>query len=914
MSEQTPMMRQYAHLKERHHDAILFFRLGDFYEMFRSDAEEGARLLGLTLTARQGVPMCGVPYHSARGYISRLLEAGRKVAICEQTKIPAKGLAEREVVEVITPGTVTEEDFLDQRRNNYIAALYRERQAIHLCYADVSTGELVTSRVPADDPASLRAELARIDASELVVQQTLANEHSPVGDVVRSISRATIDRMPDWHFDTAFGFESLTRHFGTSNLKGFGYSGNEPELAAAGVVLQYLFDNAGGNLAHIRSIERRSDERYVVLDESTQVNLEIVHPGPRGGYSLRDTIDETCTAMGSRLLARHLLAPLTDPEPITQRLDAVGALYHSQALLTKIRDALSSTADLERLSARVAMRRAHAKDLKAVGRSLARAQEISALLEPIISETGGQAGKPSTLRNNPLRELSGALHAQGLDELSDAVEQALLDSPSTASNEGGMFRPEYDSELSRLYGLQRNSRELLDELLEEERRETGVSSLKLKHNRVIGYFFEVPSARAADLPDYYRRRQSMSNAERYTTDRLAGLEQEIVGAYEQAIEREQELFECFREYVAGFHSEIADCAKAIAELDVYASHAYTATLHGYARPEVDESVALEIDAGRHPVVESHLPDGEFVPNSLDLGSAPFVLLTGPNMAGKSTFLRQTALIVLLAQCGAYVPAERAHVGAVDRIFCRVGASDNLARGESTFLVEMNETANILRFAGSRSLVIMDEVGRGTGTVDGISIAQAVSEYLVLELGSRTLFATHYHELTSLDLPGMRTMRMAVSEEAGEVVFLMRVEDGPSHRSYGIHVARLAGLPAPVVQRADELLNTRSRRAGQTAESATPAGTGAQTSAEASAGMYAETEPETEGASAAGSSGRPEPRGQSAGDTRNPPDRRQPDLFAPEEWLPAEVRSLDLDRMTPVQALSLLDQWKRLLSG
>ena len=883
MSEQTPMMRQYARLKERHHDAILFFRLGDFYEMFRSDAEEGARLLGLTLTARQGIPMCGVPYHSVRGYISRLLEAGRKVAICEQTKIPAKGLAEREVVEVITPGTVTEEDFLDRRRNNYIAALYRHRQAVHFCYADVSTGELVTSRVPADDPASLRAELARIDASELIVQQTLANEDSPLGEVVRGLSEATIDRMPDWHFDVAFGYEALTRHFETSNLKAFGFSGNEPELAAAGVVLQYLFDNAGGNLGHIRSIERRSDERYVVLDESTQVNLEIVNPGPRGGYSLRDTIDETCTAMGSRLLARHLLAPLTDPAAISTRLEAVGALYHSQALLTQIRDALSSTADLERLSARVAMRRAHAKDLKAVGRSLAQAQEISALLEPVIRESGDRERKTSAYKDNPLCELSGLLHAPPLYELSDAIEAALLDSPSTAVNEGGMFRPEYDSELSRLYALQHDSRKLLDELLEEEREATGLASLKLKYNRVIGYFFEVPKSRAGDLPDYYRRRQSMSNAERYTTDRLSRLEQEIIGAYEQALEREQELFETFREYVAGYHTGIADCARAMAELDVYACHAYAATLHGYVRPEVDDSVALDIDAGRHPVVEAHLPDGEFVPNSLDLGSDPFVLLTGPNMAGKSTFLRQTALIVLLAQCGAYVPAERAHIGAVDRIFCRVGASDNLARGESTFLVEMNETANILRFAGSRSLVIMDEVGRGTGTVDGISIARAVSEYLVLELGSRTLFATHYHELTSLDLPGMRTMRMAVAEEDGEVVFLMRVEDGPSHRSYGIHVAGLAGLPAPVVQRANELLNSRSNGAGWDPGS----------------------DMESDESSDRAASGQTE-----SSDSR---DRRQPDLFAPEEWLPAEVRSLNLDRMTPVEALSLLDQWQRLLS-
>ncbi|MFW5995585.1 MAG: DNA mismatch repair protein MutS, partial [Spirochaetia bacterium] len=808
------MMRQYAQLKERYHDAILFFRLGDFYEMFRSDAEEGARLLGLTLTARQGVPMCGVPYHSARGYIARLLEAGRKVAICEQTKIPAKGLAEREVVEVVTPGTVTEEDFLDQKRNNYIAALYRERSSIHICYADVSTGELVTSRVPADDPASLRAELSRIDASELIVQQTLANEDSPIGSVVRSISRATIDRMPDWHFDRAFGFEYLVRHFQLSNLKGFGYSGDEPELAAAGVVLQYLRDNAGGNLSHIRSIERRSDDRYVVLDESTQVNLELVQPGPRGGHSLRDTVDETCTAMGSRLLARHLLAPLTDPAAIGRRLDAVDVLYHNQTRLSDIRDALSRTADLERLAARVAMRRAHAKDLKAVGRGLTRAQEISDLLEPVTSEDGGSTGNPSACKNNPLEELTTLLRAPSLEELADSIEAAFLDSPSTASNEGGMFRPEYDSELSRLSRLQGDSQRLLDELLEHEQLQTGVSSLKLKHNRVLGYFFEVPKSRTGDLPEYFRRRQSMSNAERYTTDRLAQLEREIVSAYEQAIEREQELFEAFREHVAGFHREISDCARAMAELDVYASHAYAATMHGYVRPNVDGSVALDIASGRHPVVEVHLPDGEFVPNSLDLGREPFVLLTGPNMAGKSTFLRQTAPIVLLAQCGSYVPAEHAHIGAVDRIFCRVGASDNLARGESTFLVEMNETANILRFAGARSLVIMDEVGRGTGTIDGISIAQAVSEYLVLELGSRTLFATHYHELTSLKLPGMRNMRMAVSEEAGEVVFLMRVEDGPSHRSYGIHVAKLAGLPAPVVQRADELLIARSEGGGE----------------------------------------------------------------------------------------------------
>lgn len=869
MAEQTPMMRQYARLKERYHNAILFFRLGDFYEMFRSDAEDASRLLGLTLTQRQGIPMCGVPYHAARGYIARLLSAGRKVAICEQTNVTGRGLADREVVEVITPGTVIDEDYLDRRHNNYVASLCAIARALVLCYCDVSTGELVAARLNYRDAASLRAELYRISPRELLVQQTLADEDSDSGAAIRSQSEVVVDRIPDWNFDIAAGYERLCRLFGVVNLKGFGLDSGDPELAPAGVLVQYLAENTGGTLAHIAQIERRNDERYVVLDESTQVNLELVRGGPRGGYSVRETIDETCTAMGSRAFARCLLAPLTDPAVIDQRLDAVEALYHHQTLLSDLRRRLDGIADLERITARVAMRRAHAKDLKAVGRSLQQAEELEALLS--AARVGG-------VRPKQLYLLPPERH-EPLSELAEELEEALVENPATVEHEGNMIRPEYDHELARLHKLRDASQVLLDELVEEERVASGIPSLKLKYNRVIGYFFEVPKSRSEDVPDHFVRRQSMSNAERFSSNRLSELQREVAHAEEHAIERERELFVRLRERVAGYHADLSALAEAIAAVDVHASNAYTATVRGYCRPELVDSRNIEVVGGRHPVVEAHLRDGEFVPNDLHLVDHHFVLLTGPNMAGKSTYLRQNALIVLLAQTGAFVPAERARIGVADRVFCRVGASDNLARGESTFLVEMNETANILRFATPQSLVIMDEVGRGTGTDDGISIAQAVSEYLLSEVGSRTLFATHYHELTGLDPPGLRTMRMAVSEDEGRVIFLKRVEPGPSHRSYGVHVARLAGLPPPVVQRAEQLLAARSEgtpHSSDSGEGPLPEASGFRQRDDSSGGQRA--------------------------------------LFAEESWLPAEIRSLDLANMTPVQAISLLDQWQKLLTG
>ncbi len=869
MAEQTPMMRQYARLKERYHNAILFFRLGDFYEMFRSDAEDASRLLGLTLTQRQGIPMCGIPYHAARGYIARLLAAGRKVAICEQTNVTGRGLADREVIEVITPGTVTEEDYLDRRHNNYIASLCAFDRVMVLCYSDVSTGELVVGRLDGDDAASLRAELYRISPRELLVQQTLADEDSDRGGVIRSQADVVVDRIPDWNFDVEAGYERLCRLFGVVNLKGFGLDSDDRELAPAGVLIQYLEENTGGALAHITRIERRNDARYVVLDESTQVNLELVRGGPRGGYSVRETIDETCTAMGSRTFVRGLLAPLTDPAVIDERLDAVEALYHHQTLLSDLRRCLDRVADLERLTARVAMRRAHAKDLKAIGRSLQQAEELEALLSAV---------KLRGARPQQLALLPAERH-ELLSGLAEELDAALVENPATVEHEGNMIRPEYDEELSRLHRLRDDGQALLNELVEEERAACGIPSLKLKYNRVIGYFFEVPKSRSEDVPEHFVRRQSTSNAERFSSGRLSELQREVAQAEESTIERERELFVGVRERVAGFHADLSALAEAIAAVDMHASNAYTATVRGYCRPELSASRNIDVIGGRHPVVEAHLPDGEFVPNDLHLREHNFVLLTGPNMAGKSTYLRQNALIVLLAQTGAFVPAERAQIGIADRVFCRVGASDNLARGESTFLVEMNETANILRFATAQSLVIMDEVGRGTGTDDGISIAQAVSEYLLSELGSRTLFATHYHELTALNLPGLRIMRMAVSEEEGQVIFLKRVEPGPSHRSYGVHVARLAGLPPAVVHRAEQLLAARSD--GTTFSSRS--------------GNGSSPEP-------------PEPHQREVS-----PDGQRA-LFSEESWLPDEIRSLDLSNMTPVQAIALLDQWQRLLSG
>jgi len=811
MSKSTPMMEQYNRIKLKHKDAILFFRLGDFYEMFQQDAKEVSSLLGLTLTQRNGVPMCGIPFHASQGYIARLLKAGKKIAICEQLHVPpaGKGLADRDVVEVITPGTVTDEELLDRGMNNYLAAMAEVQKGIALSYVDLSTGEFIATFIsPQKRIDSLRAELARLELKEIILPESLLHSDPDLQRLILSNRQMVINALPDWSFNQANSYDRLCRHFGTLGLKGFGFSEKDPEVLVAGIVIEYLEENAKNLLPHIRSLKRYSQQEYLLLDEATLRNLELVQNLQDGGerYTLKAVLDHTKTAMGKRLLRKWILQPLLQKGAILDRQSLVDQLYHEQTLLQTLRSILGDILDLERLTARVALDKAHPKDLAGIRSSLKRALE---LIEKIPFP-------PERVGFTPECVLS-------LQNLIQVLDRGLVENPPIQLTEGDLIKPGYNPELDRYRDLRRNSQSVLEEYLESERKASGIQNLRVRYNKIIGYFLEVTKSNLSNVPPHFIRRQSLVGGERYTTERLMELESQIEQAEEKSLALEKELFLNLREQVKGELPNLQSLASAVARIDGIQSLAYAATLYGYTKPEILDSKDLRILDGRHPVVEQYLPPGEFVPNSLTLEGEGkfFALITGPNMAGKSTFLRQTALIMIMAQMGSFVPAEEARIGLVDRIFCRVGAQDNLARGESTFLVEMNETSFILRTATDRSLIIMDEVGRGTGTKDGLAIAWAVMEYLLEVIRAKTLFATHYHELTALDHPRMKNLSMAIREEGGDIVFLKKVQDDPSSNSYGIHVASLAGLPSTILDRAKGILSHLSSKPENTSSSPTP---------------------------------------------------------------------------------------------
>ncbi len=791
------MMRQYRRIKKEHRDAILFFRLGDFYEMFEQDAREVSGILNITLTKRHNIPMCGIPYHAASAYIGRLLKAGKKIAVCEQTALPqkGKGIAEREVVEIITPGTVLEEDYLDNRRNNYLFSFGIYGNTACFSYLDLSTGDFKATSVKKERfHEYLSLEINRLDPKELLLQESLYDEDQALRQIIGDRKSMVVNRIPDWHFDQTDAFQRLCRQFGTANLKGFGIDQDDPIVMTTAAVLEYVGETSKTLLDHIRSLERYTDESYVGLDTATQRNLELVRNLNDGSeqYTLLEVLDYSRTSLGARRIRSRLLHPLRSLDQINCRLDAVEALYRNQILLGSIREELSGVLDLQRLATRVALHKAHAKDLLSIRNTLSCARRIQEFLE-------GYGRKDSLPGLDPEQE-------NALDGLIGLLSKALHEDPSILLTEGRLIASGYHEELDRLRNVRRDRKRVLEEYLERERESSGIANLRIKYNKIIGYFFEITKSNLKSVPEHFIRRQSLVGSERFTTDELIHIETEVNSAAERAIELEREVFLELREKVRSKLDELYACAEYLAELDAVAGFAYAATVHGFIRPQVHPSGGILIEEGRHPVVEKHLPPGEFIPNSLRLGGdePPFALITGPNMAGKSTVLRQTALIVLMAQIGSFVPAARAEIGLVDRIFCRVGASDNLARGESTFLVEMNETANILRYMSESSLVIMDEVGRGTSTNDGLSIAWAVSEY-ILEKKVNTLFATHYHELTSIENPGLRNLHMEVLEKEGEIIFLKRLKDGAAAGSYGIHVARLAGIPDQVIRRAAEIL-------------------------------------------------------------------------------------------------------------
>ena len=855
MSEDTPMMRQYKRIKKAHTDSILFFRMGDFYEMFLSDAKEASSILNLTLTKRHGVPMCGIPYHAAHSYIARLLKAGKKIAVCEQTKMPpgGKGIAERKVVEIITPGTVVDEDFLEKDSNNYLFAAGVYRDKLSIAYADLSTGEFFASSFDAAQAVEiLKRELLRLAPGEILIQQSLLEDNDNIARLLDEQTNLLVNRYPDWAFDIENSADLLKKQFSLMSLKGLGINDDDPAIFACGIILEYIADTSKSLLPHVRRLRIIKDDDFLLLDESSLKNLEITGNLQDGSkrYSLIEVLDQTRTAMGSRKLKSWLLHPLLDRGDIISRQERVEFLYHNQILLSGIIEKLASILDIERLTSRIGMDKAHAKNLLAVRNSLQSAFELNKLLGEWKADAG-----PGTLEPATAEEAATILRL---------LNESIDEDPSTLLTEGRMIKAGFNAELDELKNLKQHSKQILTDYLEHEKEESGINSLKIRYNKIIGYFIEVTKTNLDLVPEHFIRRQSLVSAERFTTDRLIELETNLNSASDNAVELEKKLFLEVRAEIKTKIEILLSLSSYISEIDCLASLAAAATRYGYVKPEITDKNSCEISGGRHPVVEANIPSGEFVPNSLSLGSSDttFALITGPNMAGKSTYLRQNALIILMAQIGSFIPAESAQIGIVDRIFCRVGASDNLARGESTFMVEMNETANILNSATARSLVIMDEVGRGTGTNDGLAIAWAVSEYLLERIKSKTLFATHYHELTLLEHSALKNLSLDVRENNSEIVFLKRIKKGPADASYGIHVAGLAGLPEEVIMRAEEIQNSL------------------------------------------------EDREQKRGIPQAEPKEKKPvELFRAEDMLKSEVLGLDLNNCTPLQALNLISEWK-----
>jgi len=792
----TPLMQQYREIKARHPGTLLFFRMGDFYEMFEDDARLAARELGLTLTARNNggaadVPLAGVPVKAATEYLRRLIALGHRVAICEQVEDPklAKGLVRREVIETVTPGTVLAEEWLERKRNNFLVAVDPRGGAAGLAALDLTTGELVLETV---SPEDLPTALARYEAPEVVL---------PAGAPITAGGGAARSEREPWEFDPELAREDLARTFRLASLDGLGIeSGDRAALGAAGALLRYARELKPGGLPHLARprVLRRGD--VLPLDEMTRRNLELVEPlrpgAAVGGTTLLEVLDRTMTPMGARLLRGWLLAPLVDPAAINARLDAVDVLVADGRGRDRVREALDGVRDLERLAGRAALGRATPRELGALRDSIHRLPDVRAALDGL--EARGRA---------PLLE-EAADRFDLLQDLRDELARALVERPPAQLAEGDAIRPGYDRELDELTDARDGGKRYIAGLQARERERSGIASLKVGFNKVFGYYIEVTNPHKARVPAEYERRQTLSGAERYVTPELKEYEAKVLGAEERIAAREAELVDALRRRVTDAIARVQTTARLLARLDVWSALADLAHHDGYVRPEVNEGFTIALEGSRHPVVERMMAREAFIPNDVLLDEAGRVmLLTGPNMAGKSTLLRQVGLCVVLAQMGGFVPARRAVLGVVDRLFTRVGASDNLVRGQSTFMVEMSETSAILHGATARSLVLLDEIGRGTSTYDGVAIAWAVTEFLHNTIGCKTIFATHYHELTQLteELAHARNFNVAVREAGDEIVFLHRLEPGGTDRSYGIHVGQLAGLPAPVVARAWQVL-------------------------------------------------------------------------------------------------------------
>ena len=870
MAADSPMMQQYRQLKRQYADAILLFRMGDFYEMFFEDACVAAPILEIALTARDKsqphpVPMCGVPYHAVDSYIARLLKRGMKVAICEQLEDPkaASGLVKRDVVRVVTPGAIMQPTALIGKENNFLAGLCGAHEELGLAWVDVSTGEFRLTEFTGEQANRRVAdELQRLLPRELLVPASWGPQATALPGI--EVPPWQVTPRDDWRFDGELAYQRLTQHFGTQSLQGFGCEAATLAVTAAGVVLEYLQETQRSALTHIQGLSRYYVDDFMALDATTQRHLELVRSAvdaTRDGTVL-ELLDQTVTAMGGRLLRRWLLEPLLQVEAIQQRQAAVAALVEGWMVREEARELLREIADIERIVGRVNLGLASPRDLWALRQSLQSLPRVVAVITGLHADT-----------------LQPYVHDwEMLSDVYEVLAHALSDEAAHATQVGDVFQPGFHAELDELRQLRTDSRGFLAALEAKERERTGIPGLRLHYNRVFGYYIEVSKRALHLVPPQYERRQTLVNAERFITAELKVHEERILGAEERIATLAQELFQALQGKVARETRRLQAMSRTIAAVDVLMSFAVVAQRHGYTHPEMDASEVIDIKAGRHPILERSGDGRGFIPNDtyLDRSEQRVLVLTGPNMAGKSTYLRQVALIVLLAQIGSFVPAERARIGVVDRIFTRIGAQDHLQRGHSTFMVEMHETANILHNATSRSLLILDEIGRGTSTYDGLSIAWAVIEHITCAVRARTLCATHYHELAELEVlhPGVKNYHVAVRETPDGIAFLRVLLPGSVNRSYGIQVARLAGLPAAVVERASQVLDQLTKR------------------------------------------GTLPPRGRRRGSVHIlAGSSAQLPLFEMQgHSIIDQLRSLDITRVTPIEALTTLHRWQEMINN
>ena len=802
MAAFTPMMQQYLDIKNQYKDCIMFYRVGDFYEMFFDDALTASKALEITLTGKdcgqeERAPMCGVPYHAYEVYANRLIEQGYKVAICEQVEDPkqAKGLVKRDVIQIITPGTNLSTQNLKEGQNNYIMSIYAFDNAYGIAVADITTGEARTCQVTSQEKC--KDEINKYQPSEIICNETLLCQDWD-WDYYRERLHITISAIDDWHFNEEQAANCLLKHFKVQSLEALGLKDRSLTVIASGALMEYLIETQKSSLDHMNRLELYAVDDYMILDSSTRRNLELTETlrdkEKRG--SLLWVLDKTKTAMGARLLRTYIEQPLIRKDRIEERLDAIEQLNREAITREELREYLNPIYDLERLMTRISLKTANPRDLISFKTSLSYLPYIRQLL----------AGYPSGLLHQIYEDLDG------LEDIHQLLEDSIIEDPPLQIKEGGIIKDGYLEHIDELKHAKTDGKQWLAELETKEREASGIKNLKIKYNKVFGYYFDVTNSYKELVPEHFIRKQTLANSERYTTEELDKLADTILGSEDKLCALEYETFCDIREKISGEIKRVQRTAHAVAMLDVMASLAYVTEQNHYIRPVMNEEGRLKIQGGRHPVVEKMIPNDLFIRNDteLDINENRIAIITGPNMAGKSTYMRQTALIVLLAQMGCYVPADQADIGIVDRIFTRVGASDDLASGQSTFMVEMSEVANILRNATVNSLLILDEIGRGTSTYDGLSIAWSVVEYIsnFHRLGAKTLFATHYHELTELEgqLPGVHNYCIAVKEQGDDIVFLRKIMRGGADRSYGIQVAKLAGLPQDVIERANEILS------------------------------------------------------------------------------------------------------------